>query len=589
MLSADLNRDAAKEQIRGRLDIVDVVGRYVALKPAGQNMKARCPFHNERTPSFMVNPARQIFHCFGCGKGGDVFSFLMEIEGLTFPEALARFSEETGVKLGERSEQPPRPSSVPGISKDAALKIHLLAARYYYGRIRGNETAIGFFKKRGLSSATVRDFMLGYAEPGWDGFVAYAAHKGVSAAACAECGLAVSRPDGTAYDRFRDRIIFPVFDIAGRVIAFGGRAVADGQEPKYLNSPETVLYHKTRTLYGLNRSRQAIKEKGHAVCVEGYMDFLSLYQAGIVNCIATSGTALTEEHGRVIRRFTQRVVLLFDGDEAGMRAAERGVFLLAPLGLDVRVCVLPDGNDPDSFVRAKGAAALTTLMDGAVDGMRYAVDRAQARFGTSTPQGKSGVVKHLLPLIAATSDPIIASEYVKYVSERCGLREQLLYAEIRKMRGTPHPGTGELPADEFERYLNSIEGRIMQLCVRNPGCIERAMERISPDSFTDQFSRNIYSLIVDTYRLDPSLATLMDRVEDGGEKRFLSRVLIQPEHVQNPEEELQYCCSRLDARRLKKRMRVISTRLKEQVDESEKTHLLDELQSIARTLREMNP
>jgi len=588
---ANLDREMAKEQIRSRLDIVEVIGRYVSLKPAGRNMKARCPFHNERTPSFIVNPQRQIFHCFGCGKGGDVFTFLMEIEGLSFAEVMTRMAEETGVKLPARSRQAHVPAQAPEVPKDTMIKIHEMAVRFYYEQIKGNTQVIEYFKRRGLSASTVQEFRIGYAPAGWDSLTAHAAAQGVTPAALAACGLAIERPDGSVYDRFRDRIMFPIFDISGRPIAFGGRGLAADAEPKYLNSPETALYRKTRTMYGLHKARQHIKEKGFAILVEGYMDFLSLYQAGIRNCVATSGTALTEEHGRILRRFTPRLVLMFDGDEAGIHAAERAVFLLAPLGLDVRVLMLPPEHDPDTYVLKHGAQALCGLMETAAPGIQFVIDRAVKENGLDTPQGKSLVVNRMTALVAATSDPIVAAEYARQIAERTGVREQFVHDAVKKARRAAEegrPGAAGTAAGGVDEFVNSLEGGIVALLVHHPDLIEVAMERVSQESFADAFFANLYSLIIETYRRDPSLATLMDRVDEGEAKRVLARILVKPLPVENAADELRHALRRLEVKRLKGRMRAISAGLKASRDESEKKKLLAEQQAIALRLREMD-
>ncbi len=585
MAFSDIDRELAKEQIRSRLDIVEVVGRYVNLRPAGQNMKAICPFHKEKTPSFIVNPSRQIFHCFGCGKGGDVFTFIMDYEQLSFGEVIRRLAEETGVRLGPAPRETVE-AARPGISKNTLLRIHEIAAAYYYAQMKGSATAIEYFKKRGLSSRTVQEFRIGYAPPGWENLVSFAATKKVSSPALAACGLAIARSDGTAYDRFRDRIMFPIYDISGRPIAFGGRALSADAEAKYMNSPETALYHKARTLYGLHKSRASIKESGYAIVVEGYMDFLSLYQDGIRNSVATSGTSLTVEHGRIVRRFTPRVVLLFDGDAAGVGAAERAVFTLAPLGLDVRVLILSAEEDPDSYIKTHGASALLGHIEKAPNGIDFAIQHAVQTYALDTPQGKSAVVNHMAPLVAATSDPIVASEYVKQIAESSQVREQFVLAAVRKARTAGAREAGELSAPP-EKFLSSVEGSVLALMVHHPQLIEIAMERVEAKTFTDSFSMNLYSLIVDTYRHDTTLQTLVSRVEEGEAKRVLSRILVQPWPVEDPELELRYGLGRLEAKALKAQMRSISSKLKNEHNDQQKNRLLEEQNRIAQSLREL--
>jgi DNA primase len=434
------NDNTVKEEIRAKLDIAAVVGRYVNLKQAGANMKGCCPFHKEKTPSFMVNAEKGIFHCFGCGKGGDVFSFLMEIEGLEFLDVLKMCAEETGVRLQQPLQVQERSvDSNPGVAltKTELLRIHQIAAAWFYSQMRKNQTAIDYFKQRGLTGQTVQEFQLGFAPDGWSNLLAHAAGQGIGREALIACGLAVPKDGGSAYDRFRGRIMFPLFDMSGKVIAFAGRGITKEAEPKYLNSPETALYHKSRTLYGLHKARPYIKEAGELMVVEGYMDFLTPYQAGVRNLVATSGTALTVEHGQIIQRFTNRVILMFDGDAAGVAAAERGVTVLAPFNLDVRVCLLPTEHDPDTFVKEKGADALRRMVSGAPNGTLFLLEYAIRRHGAESPQSKSMVVRRMLELLAAMNDPIVVASAVKRVAERLGVSEQVISHELRMHQGKP--------------------------------------------------------------------------------------------------------------------------------------------------------
>ena len=364
--------DHIKEEIRSRVNIADIIGRHIALKPAGQSLKGLCPFHKEKTPSFIVTPAKGIFYCFGCHKGGDVFTFLMEHDGLSFPEALQMLADETGVRLtparssyADRtigddtvdSVTPVNAKQTPLFPKNEMLKINEMAVDFYYRQTRSFPRVINYFLSRGLSRETIREFRLGYAPPGWSELLSYAKQRGIPQEALIQCGLAISRPDKKIYDRFRDRIMFPVFDTSKRPIGFGGRGLAPDAEPKYLNSPETLLYQKNRTLYGLHAAQHHIKQAKSVIIVEGYMDFLALYQAGIKNVIATSGTALTDTQARIIQRFSSTVFLVFDGDSAGVNAAKRAVFVLAPYNLDIRVLILPDEEDPDSYIKKYGKDA----------------------------------------------------------------------------------------------------------------------------------------------------------------------------------------------------------------------------------------
>ena len=309
----------AKEEIRSRINIADIIGRHVALKPAGQNLKGLCPFHKEKTPSFTVTPAKGIFYCFGCHKGGDVFTFLTEFEGMSFSEALHALADEAGVKLDmqknnrdslQASEQnAPQEGFQNILPKNELLKINQVAVDFYYSQTRLHKHAIEYFLGRGLTREIIKEFKLGYAPAGWSELLSHAKKNDIPESSLIQCGLAIERQNGGAYDRFRDRIMFPIFDTSKRPIGFGGRGMTPDAQPKYLNSPETFLYQKNKTLYGLHAAQYHIKESKSVIIVEGYMDFLSLYQAGIKNVVATSGTALGDNQARIIQRFTSTIYL----------------------------------------------------------------------------------------------------------------------------------------------------------------------------------------------------------------------------------------------------------------------------------------
>ncbi|MFW6220888.1 MAG: DNA primase [Fibrobacterota bacterium] len=594
MISVTDESQHIKEEIRSRLDIVEVVGRYVSLKASGQNYKGLCPFHKEKSPSFMVNPGKGIFHCFGCGKGGDVFGFLMEIEGVGFGEIIRMAAEETGVKLQSAPTKNSQNKDASGsLSKTELLSIHKLATRFFYNMMRKSSEAIAYFKKRGISGETARDFQLGYAPQGWRNLLSFMAGQSIAGQSLVSCGLAIEKNEGAQpYDRFRGRIMFPIFDIAGRPIAFGGRALTDEDHPKYLNSPETALYNKSRTLYGMHTARQAVKQSGTLLVVEGYMDVLSLYQAGIRNSVATSGTALTEQHGQMMRRFAQRIVLVFDGDSAGRRAAIRAVHILSPLNLDVRVLLLPSEHDPDTYVQQKGAEEFLKQADNAVSGFVFVLEDLLSTHGVSTPQSKSKIVQEIKPLIESTGDSIVKAEYIKTVAERLGVSEQLVYKVARqesiRRNVTDQPSALQQPLVNVGRYLSTIEGHFIMLLVNNPSLVEAAMERISPETLTDSFSRELYSSILTAYNSDSTLASVIDRTSDENARQVLSHITMKQDgYLENAEIELQHTLKKLQKKYLKGCMRCITAKLKIESDLHRKQQLLEHQKKISLDLKEL--
>lgn len=547
--------DSAKEEIRSRIDIGEVVGRYVGLKQAGQNLKGLCPFHKEKTPSFTVNPSRGFFHCFGCGKGGDVFTFVSEIEGVGFAEALTMLAEEAGVALTrsprDAGSSPQDNNEGIRLSKTELLSIHKVAAKFFYESMRNSQEAISYLKGRGLRPEIVREFLVGYAPEGWSGLVDYAAGLSIAPEKLVACGLALKKSDSSRpYDRFRNRVIFPIFDLSGRPIAFGGRGMTPDAQPKYLNSPETNLYRKSKTLYGLHATRGNIKQSGEVLVVEGYMDYLSLYQQGVRNIVATCGTALTPDHANILGRFAPRITLVFDGDAAGQEAAVRAATILAPFPLDVRVLLLPQGEDPDTFVQANGPEKFRDLVAGSMRAFSYLLKRAMARVDIRSPHGKSSVVRDLLPILNELTDPILQSEFAKEIAQHLGIAQDLVTRGLRKTTRRPEESAEPVP----ENILQTLEGKFIQLLFTFPDLVPKANQRILPQTLTDPRTAELYSLLLRSYENGGNLQALQ-HIETPEIKRILSLISVSPfpSNIE-PEEELVHCMRLLERKYVKRRL-----------------------------------
>lgn len=539
--------DSAKEEIRSRIDIATLVGRYVTLKPSGQTMKGLCPFHKEKTPSFHVNPARGFFHCFGCGKGGDIFKFIEEIEGVGFSEALVMLAEECGVELPKHRSSDPMASTDGSpsaderkITKNDLFNIHEIAARYFYGLIKQTPAAVDYFKQRGLKPETVRDFRLGFAQESWTGLIDHCKRSGITEDALTICGLAISKETGRYYDRFRNRVIFTLMDLSGRPIGFAGRGMEKDAQPKYLNSPETPLYRKKMYLYGLHASRAAIKEKKRAIIVEGYMDYLTLFQEGIQNVVATSGTALTPEHAQLLLRFTSAATLLFDGDTAGQSAAEKAIFTMAPQNIDLSVLILPDNEDPDSYVKQHGKERFEQLLGQAIPWMDFIIGRMIRLHNGTSPHGKSAVVDALLPLYNSIPDIIIKEHLKQKIAEKLALDVKLLK---QKLPGTldsgsfqPQPKRPAFSADE--RYASTLEGSFLRLLLAQPDLIAEARSYVAPETLTDGISGDIYSLLLGAYDRDPHLNSVSELSNDPEIMRILSMLQVKDTVTEHIHEEL---------------------------------------------------
>jgi DNA primase len=422
------------DDLRRQADIVRVINDYVTLKKKGTNWMACCPFHQEKTPSFSVNPSKNIFYCFGCSKGGSVFNFVMELEGVSFPESIRIVAEKAGVPLPELVDD----KRFEAKRKEADEVIELNAwALEFWERQLGEETAEAraareYVEGRGLTQETVKTFRLGYAPNSWDALGIYLKGKGAGIGQIERSGLVVKKEQGGYYDRFRGRLIFPVMDAQGRPVAFGARAMRPGDEPKYLNSPETAAYTKGRHLFGLNVSRDEIRRKKFAILVEGYLDLIVPFQHGVRNVVASLGTALTNEQAKLLGRFARKVVVNYDGDRAGINAAKRAIEVLLPEDFEAKVLVLPDGSDPDEFVRARGVEEYNKRRGAAVPHIQFVLEQAVASRNLRNPAQKAEAVEEVLPFVRAVRRPVEKREYFDMMMDALRVEEKGLRRELWK-------------------------------------------------------------------------------------------------------------------------------------------------------------
>lgn len=413
------------QTIRDRTDLVDLVGRHVALKKAGRTYKGLCPFHHEKTPSFQVNPERGIYHCFGCNESGNAFAFVMKVEGLTFPEAVRTLAAGCGVEIPEAGRDD-------GGVVERVLAANAAAQRFYQAALASDAArgARDYLARRGLDGESLERFGVGYAPPGWDELAGELRRAGIPASVGERAGLLRERASGGHYDLLRDRVTFPIQDARGRVIAFGGRALAAEQEPKYLNSPETPVFRKREAFYGFPHALEAIRRSDRVVVSEGYFDRIALQRAGVEEAVATCGTALSEDHARALRRRARGVVLLFDGDVAGRRAALRALEVLLPAGLRVRAAALPPGDDPDSLLVRDGPEALRAVVEQAGAGLDLAIESALAR-GCASPEQRADAVGAVVPLLAKVADPTERTAWAQRLALAVGARELDVEAAVR--------------------------------------------------------------------------------------------------------------------------------------------------------------
>ncbi len=489
-------------EIVERADIVTTVTAYIPLKRAGRNYKALCPFHNEKTPSFVVNPDKQIFHCFGCGEGGNAITFVMKQEHLDFPEAVRRMAERAGITIPERETVNPQVKD----RKQAISHAHELAAQFFHHHLMASRDdaatqARDYLKQRAVSLEIVEKFKLGFAPDQWDSLLNFLRKKDINAGLMEKAGLIIAREkqDGH-YDRFRNRIMFPIFDVKGQCVAFGGRAIKKDDAAKYINSPETEIYVKGQHLYGLPIAKQAVAQEDAVVVVEGYMDFIMPYQAGVSNVVASLGTALTVEQIRLLRRYTRNIIMLYDTDKAGESATLRSLDLLIEEGMNVKVATLTQGDDPDSFVRKFGAAALRERIEKAQSLFDYKLAALKQHFDSRTVEGRAQISGEMLTTINKFENAIIKSEYMKQLAQALAISQEALIAQLQKMLSNSRRESKELPRSRVisKEPPRRVEESILKLLMEGENFVQLTKEEIYLSDFRDE---NIRAIINEIFKL----------------------------------------------------------------------------------------
>ena len=484
------------DEIKRRINIVDLVSGFVSLKQAGRSYIGLCPFHKEKTPSFTVSPDKQIFYCFGCGEGGNALAFVMKINGLTFPEAIRYLAKKTGVVLPDRplSRQEKEQLTL----KERMLRLHALVSDYYLARLNGKEgqKAQIYLQNRDIDAEAVNTFQLGCSLEGWRFLRDYLEQKRVPLPLGEQSGLLVKNERGEYYDRFRGRLIFPIEDQAGQIIAFGGRLLGEG-EPKYLNSPESALFSKGKNLYGLSRTKEDIRKSGYAILVEGYFDLLSLWNAGVRNVVATLGTALTRDHVDLLRRYTKDVAVVFDGDEAGKKALARSLGFFIDGNLHTRAVILPEASDPDDYVRNFGKKRFQELIEKSPPAVEYYLDTVVG--GRGDFDHNRGALREALSFITRIDNDAERDLFVKLAAERIGIDEAILKAEVIQGTGKK-PNETVLPKNENRSSspVDALEMNFVTMILAHPDKIPAMIDADILKCFGSDELRNL-GKIVETY------------------------------------------------------------------------------------------
>lgn len=568
-------------EIRERVPIVDVIGNYVALKKSGNSLRGLCPFHNEKTPSFYVHPNRGFYHCFGCKASGDVFSFLMHVEGKTFPEVARDLAEQTGVTLPVHDPQREAEAQRNKKQIDRLTSLMEKATDFYCAQLEEHPDA-GIARRelseRGISQAYATKFRLGYAPHGWDSLTRFLEAAGASPSDAEAVGLIVARRSGRGhYDRFRHRLLFPISDVHGRVVAFSGRALPavpsmdEQKEPpaKYLNSPENPLYHKSEVLYGLHEGRVEIRRQDATVLCEGNFDLVALHQAGFENAVAPMGTAFTEAHAKLIKRFAQKVVLLFDGDQAGRKAVREAYSVLGKAGLEGRVVSLPPDADPDSFLRENGAESLRARIVSAPTIIEYLIDDAAAT-AEPNPPAKADAIARLGPILAKVESPIERGLYVERVARKFGIADLVLVRrELR--RGLGRSGERSVARRDAVQHpiatpVSELQSKLISLLIDQPTLITHEGVEKLPRLLTSPDLRAIFDFILQMVDTQGSLDIkgLLDGLQGNRLRPWLEAKLAVQEHsLEEARQILDECLPLLERKKIEQELPVLQQRIVE--------------------------
>jgi DNA primase len=568
-----------KNVIAERTSILDLVSPHVALKQAGRYYRGLCPFHPDKNPSFVVNPERNTFYCFGCGAGGDIYSFFMKFNNLSFPQALEELARRAGVPLreGPRRKDPEKEEA-----DRRALALNEAVCRFYHRTLLEAPEAGAareYLHKRGIGGETIRAFSLGYATAGWDRLLRFLQKRQGAAELASTLGLVIPRKGGSgSYDRFRNRLMFPIFNTLGQVLAFGGRALGD-EEPKYMNSPESFLYHKGSVLYGLHRAQPSIRERDAVIVVEGYFDLLSLHQNGLQNAVAVLGTALTTGQIDILKRHTQNLVLVFDGDPAGKKASFRNLPDLVQRGLPVRVVYLPENEDPDSFLNKWGADAFRELLDRAPSLLETFLRERTDGIGKGDPvEKKVAALREVLPVIGSIPDRLAQGLRIRALAEATGVPELSVREELSKIRGGRQRSQEKVP--QHSGQWPAEERLICQILMQFPSLLPRFIEAGVLESFKSAALGETIRACVEQFRDKGSLnlsEVLPHEADDPALFRLLSRLSCKEEFTEEQASTaLDDSVRRLRTRALKERLDALHARIRE-ADQSRQDDLMRQL------------
>ncbi len=594
-------REEDINEVIDRNDLMEVVSDYVKLQRSGRSYKGLCPFHSEKTPSFYVDPAKQLFHCFGCGEGGNVITFIMKIERLDFPEAVKLLAERVGYTL--HYDKPDKEVSL----KEKLYQVHEEAAKFfesYFWEEKG-KGAREYLFDRGFREETLRIFRVGLAPSTNDKLTSFLLKKGFNSELLRTAGLTIMGNRGLI-DRFRERIIFPIFDLRGRIVAFGGRVLPNSKiEPKYLNSSDSPIFHKSNLLYGLNLAKSEIVREGMAIVVEGYTDVMALHQKGIKNAVATLGTAFTVEHLKTLSRLTDKVVLAFDSDSAGKTAAERGMELLKEAKVTVEVNLLPEGYDPADLAKEKGETELKEYFSQRIALAKFCLDNRLKEANLSTAEGKAQAVQKTTDILVALPSLVAQETYLKYLAEKIGVSEIALRLEYSRRTGYRSKinqqkkvarslGRAEAPQFNFDSQYKAQQKReneVLKLLLRRAEVRDFLIEELKPDFFYFSENREIFEVLFELIKQNANLTVELSRLNNEFGKK-ISRLMMEKiyddinikDYAQTLLREIKGFFIREEVRKLKKELETLDP-----LKDSEKYDIIfQEIVQLERLRRNIN-
>jgi len=561
------------ENVQQQSDIVSVISSYIPLKQVGRSFKALCPFHHEKTPSFIVSPEKQIFHCFGCGAGGNVFGFVMKYENMTFIEAVELLADKAGISIARQKID----THVLDL-----YRVNNMVSEHFTNMLinsPGGKHAYEYLKNRGINSQTIKDFKLGYAPASPKSLLEFVKGEKISEAVLDKVGItAYDSREKNRYVRFKNRIIFPIHNTQGKIVGFAGRALDDKTLPKYLNSPQTDLYNKSNILYGLNIAKKEIADNKHAVIVEGYMDLLPLYQAGFLNVVASSGTSLTVQQAKLLSRYVTKATIVYDGDTAGTKATLRGLDILVEQGLTVKIVRLPVDEDPDSFLNKYGKNKFSNMLEEAVDIITYRISILENQLDSASIDGKAEIAKNILPTISKITDSIRKSEYIRHLAARLSLDEASVLDELAKIEDQAserifhHPSATPLPTERVEK-------RLLQLMLEDTDIVKKVRQHLAVEDFLNNDYRQIASLL---FKLDIadkmfSCKNILNQLENNVLKDVVTGLIMETIPHSEKEKEVNQIIAKLKEKKINKRIAELNESLKKTKETGEVRSLLRQI------------